>query len=135
MGEKRLAGRLVLVCSRRENSSLLITFILILRVSFSFRLWLRCMRRDVELSENSWLISVTAAFTSTSMMDRSWDSRFRLPGGMSVDMFHSRVCWENAQHKRWVSLQRGKHNGLSGSMTPITVTSRKAGTGLFWLML
>ncbi len=87
LGEKRLAGRLFLVCSRREKSSLLITFILTLRASFSFRLWVRCSRRDAELSEKSWLISVTAAFTSTSIMDKSWDSRFRLPGAMSADMF------------------------------------------------
>jgi len=86
IGEKRLAGRLVLVCSRREKSSLLVTFILNLRASFSFRLCVRCRRRDPEPSENSWLISTTAAFTSTSIMDRSWASRFRLPGAMAVDM-------------------------------------------------
>lgn len=101
-GEKRLAGRLVLVCSLREKSSLLITFILVLRFSFSFKLWVKCRRRDAELSENSWLISATAAFTSTSIMDKSCDSRFRLPGGMFVDMFHfaaAEICvGKKAQH-------------------------------------
>lgn len=131
-GEKRLAGRFVLVCSLRENSSLLISFILILRASFSFRLWVKCRRRDAELSENNWLISATAAFTNTSIMDKSWDSRFRLPGGMFADMFHFAADEKyvgkkkkEARQNRGVSLEERQHNGLSGSMRLITVILRK----------
>lgn len=65
--------------------------ILVLMASFSLRLWVSCMQRDAEFSEKSWLISDTAVFTNTSIMDRSWDSRLMLPGGMSVDMFHFAV--------------------------------------------
>lgn len=45
--------------------------ILVLRVSFSLRLWDSCTHRDAEFSEKSCLISVTAVLTNTSIMDRS----------------------------------------------------------------
>ncbi|KAK0153760.1 hypothetical protein N1851_004165 [Merluccius polli] len=76
---KRLAARdaLDLVWSRRENSSLLITFILVLSAS----------RRAADPSENSWLISETAAFASTSMMDESCSSKVEPHGDMFIGMF------------------------------------------------
>lgn len=115
--EKRLAGRFVLVCSFKENSSLLITFILILRFSFSFRLWVKCRRRVSELSENNWMISATAAFTSTFIMDKSCDSMFMLPPGMFVDMFWfdaAENCVRIQRDTVCVLATKTLHNGLPG---------------------
>ena len=83
---KRLAARdaFDLVWSRKENSSLLITFILVFIASFSFRLRVICKRRVAEPSENSWLISHTAALTSAFIMGESCSS-------MSINIFYSAV--------------------------------------------
>lgn len=86
---KRLEGLAALLCSFREKSSLLMSFSLVRRPSFSRRLWVKCRRSVDELSENSWLISDTAAFTSTSIMDKICDSRFTPPAGKLTAIFQS----------------------------------------------
>ena len=90
---KRLATRdaVDLFWSRRENSSLLITFILVLSTSFSFRLRVICKRRVADPSENSWLISDTAAFASASIMYESFSSKVEPHGDMFINKFYSVV--------------------------------------------
>ena len=80
-----------LVWSRKENSSLLINFILVLSALFSFRLRVICKRRVAEPSENSWLISDTAAFARTSIMGKSCSSKVEPHADMFMTIFYSAV--------------------------------------------
>ena len=85
---KRLAAQdaFDLVWIRKENSVLLIT--VILSAWFSFRLRVICNRRVAEPSENSWLISDTAAFASTSIMDESCSSKVGPHGDIFINIFY-----------------------------------------------